>query len=327
MCVVGVEAGRDVLPVVGERGPQLLLGCDHDRRLAGHQVEEGAELVHGQHLRDVGALLGLLLGRQLGKLAVLGPELRGRCDLDALRLRERALRERREPAQGFDLVAEQLHPHGPFLGRRIDVEDASAHRELTALEDLLAALVAARNQLRERLVEVELLAHLDREAVRAQLRIRDPLHQRDCACDHDRRVSFARVEQRVERGDPQAHEVGRRREVRLVANAARRVEAHRPGCAVRAQVEGQVARHAVVAGDHERGPAADPGRVEQRRDQERPQRGGRERALRLFRGSTGEALDVLVLDGSVKKGSQHLVKDGGTQNDRTAASGLCSDLG
>ena len=82
--VVGVEAGRDVLPVVGERGPQLLLGGDHHGRLVRDEVEEGAEPVHRQHLGDVGPLLGLLLRGQLGELAVLGPELGGGRDLDAL---------------------------------------------------------------------------------------------------------------------------------------------------------------------------------------------------------------------------------------------------
>ena len=138
----------------------------------------------------------------------------------------------------------------------IDVEDAAAHGELPALEDLLLALVAARDQPLERLVEVELLADRDREAVRAQLRVGDPLHQRDGACDHDRRLAVGRLEQRVERGDPQADEVRRRREVRLVAHAAGRVEAHGRGAQERAQVEREVAGHAVVGGDDQRRAAA-----------------------------------------------------------------------
>ena len=56
----------------------------------------------------------------------------------------------------------------------------------------------------------------------------------------------------VERGDAQADEVRRRREVRLVGHAAAGVEAHGPRREPRAQVGGEVARLAVVAGHHER---------------------------------------------------------------------------
>ena len=105
-----------------------------------------------------GRSLALLGGRHLGELPVLGVELGGGRDLDALRVLQRALREGGEPAQRLDLVAEQLDAHGPLLGRRVDVEDAAAHGELAALDDLLLALVAARDQPLERLVEVELLA-------------------------------------------------------------------------------------------------------------------------------------------------------------------------
>ena len=77
--------------------------------------------------------------------------------------------------------------------------------------------------------------------------------------DDDRRLGVvARLgEQRVERGDAQADEVRRRREVRLVGDAAARVEAHGPRAQPRAQVGGEVAGLAVVAGDDERrAPAA-----------------------------------------------------------------------
>ena len=61
--------------------------------------------------------------------------------------------------------------------------------------------------------------------------------------------------QRVERGDAQADEVRRRGQVRLVGDAAARVEAHGPRLQPRAHVGGEVARVAVVAGDDERRPA------------------------------------------------------------------------
>ncbi len=78
----------------------------------------------------------------LGQLAVLDRELgRGR-DLDLLDLAQRALRERREPAQRLDLDVEHVDPHGALLGRREHVEQPAAQRELAALLDLVDALVA-----------------------------------------------------------------------------------------------------------------------------------------------------------------------------------------
>ena len=61
------------------------------------------------------------------------------------------------------------------------------------------------------------------------------------------------VEQRVERGDAQADEVRRRREVRLVGDAAARVEADRPRREPGAHVGGELERLAVVTGDDDRG--------------------------------------------------------------------------
>ena len=106
------------------------------------------------------------LGCDLGELAVLGAQLRGGLDLDPLGLLERALRERREPGEALDLDVEQLAADGALLGRRIDVEDVAADRELAALLDLVDALVAAGDELVERLREVERAA-LARSRTRA----------------------------------------------------------------------------------------------------------------------------------------------------------------
>ncbi len=177
------------MPVVGEPGAKLLGGRDHHRRLVRNQVEERAEPVDGQDLGDVGAFGRVLARSDLGQLAVLGAELGGGRDLDLFGLAQRALGEGREPAQRLDLVAEQLDPHRPLLGRGVDVEDASAHRELAALEDLLLALVAQLDQALERLLEVDLLADAQREPVWAKLRVGHPLHERHGARhDHGGRV-------------------------------------------------------------------------------------------------------------------------------------------
>ena len=88
--VVGVgvvEGGADVLPVVGQRGLDLLLGGDDDLGVARGEVEEGVEAVDGQQLGDVGAVLGVLERGDLRQLAVLGGQLGGGRDLDARRAR------------------------------------------------------------------------------------------------------------------------------------------------------------------------------------------------------------------------------------------------
>ena len=163
-----------------------------------------------------------------------GGELGGGRDLDELGVAERALGEGGEPAQRLDLVVEQVDADGALLRRRVDVEQPAADGELAAVLDLVDALVARGDEVGGGLVEVEQLADAQREAVRAQLGVGDLLAQRDGG-DHDDRGLGARaaVEQRVERGDAQADEVRRRREVRLVGDAAARVEADRRAAAAR----------------------------------------------------------------------------------------------
>ena len=60
---------------------------------------------------------------------------------------QRALRERRERADRFDLVAEELDPERLAAGGRKDVDDAAAHGEMAALLDALDPLVAGQREL------------------------------------------------------------------------------------------------------------------------------------------------------------------------------------
>ncbi len=100
----------------------------------------------------------LLQRGDLSQLAVLGGELRGRRDLDLVGVTERALRERAEPPQRLDLVAEQVDADGAVLGRGEQVQQAAADRELATVLDLVDALVAGGDQVSSGLVEVEQLA-------------------------------------------------------------------------------------------------------------------------------------------------------------------------
>ena len=273
--VLVVEARGHVLPVVAQGGRQLLLGGDRHDRVVRDEVEQLAEAVHGQDIRHVGAVVLVAGGRDLGQLAVLGGQLRRRRDLHALGLLERPLREGGEPGEPLHLDVEQLAAHRPLLGGRVNVEDVAADRELATVLHLLHALVAAGDQLVGGLVKVEEAALLDLEAARAQRRVRHLLGERHGGRDeHGRPLP----QQRVERRDPEPDQVRRRRQVRLVAHAAGRVEAHLPRGEELLQVRGEVAGRAVVARHDQRG-ALGIG-VDQRGEQVRAQAGGDERALR-----------------------------------------------
>ena len=223
---------------------------------------------------------------------MLGRELGGRRDLDRLELTQRALGEGREVAQRLDLDVEQVGPHRVVLGCGEDVDDPAADRELAAVVDLLDALVARVDQRHRELVEIDQVALGDRERARPQRRVGHLLAEGDRGHDDDRRLlgGLRRVRiparQRLERGDAQADEMRRRREVRLVGHAAARREPHRARVQPRAQVGGEVLGLAVVPGDDDRRAprgerVVDP--VEQRRDEVGPQRQRDERAAALAR--------------------------------------------
>ena len=153
-----VERGADVVPVVAQRRLGVLLGGEDQLGVVGQQVEQVAEVADRQQLGDVGALVRMLERGDLGELAVLGGELGGGRDLDAVGVAEAALGERREPAQRLDLVVEQVDADRALLGRRVDVEQPAADGELAAVLDLVDALVAGGDEVVRGLVEVEQLA-------------------------------------------------------------------------------------------------------------------------------------------------------------------------
>ena len=166
--VLVAERRRHVLPVVGQRRRHILLAGDQDRGVSGRELEERMEVLDRQQLRDVGAI-GLVLERgDLRQLAVLLGQLGRGCDLDHLGVSERALRERREPPQRLDLVAEQVDPHRAVLGGREHVEQAAADRELPAILDLVDALVAGGDEVSGGLLQVEQLTGRQQEPMRAK---------------------------------------------------------------------------------------------------------------------------------------------------------------
>ena len=301
-----MEGGAHVVPVVAQRGLDLLIGGDHQGgggRVK--QVEQGDETLDREQLGDVGALGAVLQRGDLGarersERAMLGGELGGGRHLDALGFSQRALGEGREPAQGLDLVAEQVDAHGPLLGGRIEVDQAPAHGELAPVLDLVDALVARLDERRRARLEVELLSHREPERAGAKRGVGDLLGQGHGGDHHHRRLGLpARLrprlrrlarglapglahegQQRVERRHPQPHQVGGGSEVGLIGDPARGIEAHGPRGEPGPQVDGQVAGGAVIGGHHQGGAvlgqgARDP--VEQGGDQVGAKGGGDER--------------------------------------------------
>ena len=251
----------------------------------------------GSSSRDVRSLLAREQQR-----AVLERQLRRGRQLERVERVERALRERRERPQRLDLDVEHLDPHGAIGGRAEDVEQAAADRELAAVVDLRHALVAHLDERRGKLVEIEQVAASERDPVRAQRRVGDLLRQRRRRGDEHgrRRPVVAALEQGVERRDPQPDEVRRRLEVRLVGDAARRVEAHPTRPQPGAEVAGELAGGAIVGGDDDGG-----SRLirmgEQRGDQERAQRRGAERLAAV----TGERESLIALREVVEQWCEH----------------------
>jgi hypothetical protein len=201
--------------VIAECGLHVLR--HHDRRLGGDHVEDRPEALERKDLGQV-RTIALLVEHELGELPVLGRELGRRRELDRLRVAQRALREGREPPDRLDLVAEELQPSGAVLGGAEDVEDAAAHGELPTLLDLVDALVPGLREAIRDSAQVHLRADTEAEPGRAKRGVRNGLGERHGARHDHRRavrpggavaVAGNRGHQRVERGDPQADEVGR----------------------------------------------------------------------------------------------------------------------
>ena len=151
---------------VGSASPDALRVAQHDRRALGQQVDEELHLVDQHRGQRLHALDGVALGdlgedlgqrrMRLGELRGARPDLVVEQQLAARRrphvgdLLERALVGDREPADLVDLVAPELDAERVLLGRREHVDDAAAHRELTAALDQVDARVGRRGQLPRR---------------------------------------------------------------------------------------------------------------------------------------------------------------------------------
>ena len=200
---------------------------------------------------------------------------------------QRALREGRERRQALQAVAEELGPDRLAAGRREDVDEAAADRELAALLDGVGALVSGARQLAGQLVERPVLAEAELDRARPDGGRREALDE-----GVGRDGNQAARGERVERPRPLSGEMRRRVEAGAVGGAARRHEGHglagqecgrrlgqRPGGVVVADEHGQAARLGLCArrpeGGHERAEQR-LGDASPRRARHGPPREGRE---------------------------------------------------
>ena len=131
---------EDDLRVARQEVEQHVLAVDEPRQPRLHAVER----------QPVGQPLPLLATPRLagdepvGALAHLvgGQQLATREHHDALERVRRPLVADRELAETIDLVAPEVDAHGRVRGRREDVDDRAAHRDLAAMLDLILAAVA-----------------------------------------------------------------------------------------------------------------------------------------------------------------------------------------
>ncbi len=200
---------------------------------------------------------------------------------------QRALRERRERAHLLDLVAEELDADRLAAGRREDVDQAAAHRELPAVVDALDALVARERERLRQALDARLGADHDADRLGPLVARWDPLGERRRGGPHE----TARGEH-VERARPLADEVRRRGEPRLPAHAAARQERDPLGAQVPARRLGEVARVGVLGRQRDE-PA--PELLVERRDDERQRRVRDARADGKRLGELAQALAPLDL--------------------------------
>jgi hypothetical protein len=288
------QVGLD--PELLENGPARVVRlpdeiCRGKRR---HQVrgERRSSLLPEPRLDQIGAALG------------------GRVD-DGLRERvQRALREGRERPQRLDLVSEELDADRLPSRRGEDVDDASAHGELTALLRLLDALVARQRQALGQAVHPRTVTGANRNGLGASVCRRDALREADGRGAHE-----APGREDVERAGTFPDEMGRRLEPAPPADAAGGEEPYPSLAQEPARGLGGVARVGILREDADE--RAVPAREVERREEEREKRLRNARVGRTLRElpeavSAGELASESGEDGFL--GAGELVHDEGRKS-------------
>ena len=158
-----------------ELGDALSARSEHLRCIP-QQQRPGDDQLGGERdeaLRNVRALIAKPLGDVT--LVTIGR----RVDGDAAEVAERPLRQDGEGGQPFNLIAEQLDPHGLPSGRREDVDDVATDRHLATLVDgTVDAVVADGGQAPHEDVAVDRFAVRDGQTDRTRRTAVEALNQR-----------------------------------------------------------------------------------------------------------------------------------------------------
>src|SRR5207247_9820195 len=136
---------------------------------------------------------------------------------------QRALRERREGADALDLGAEELDAEGLAAGRRIDVDDAAAQRELPALLGLVDALVAGEREVFHDRVDARVVSGAEANRLGPRLGWGHGFGERGRGC-----AAEAAAGEHIEGAGPLADEVRRRLGDGAAAEAPAGEQPHSP---------------------------------------------------------------------------------------------------
>ena len=237
-----IEQRRGVVRHGVER---LLLPHTFDRLRLEDEVGRTVERRHqvGGDLERLALVSG---SRGLGEIET---PLRRRVDRRALDGPERTLREGRERANGLDLVAEQLDAERITSGRREDVDDPSANRELAPLLDPLDAFVAREREVLCERLDAGLVADGEVEPSGPDIRRRHRLRERDRRGAHE-----AAGGEDIECPRALPDEVRRGFQARLPADAAAREQRHAVVAQVPGRCLGRIARIGVLGEENEQRP-------------------------------------------------------------------------
>ena len=317
-------AGRDQ---VVRPGANPLGVADDDVGAFRHQVDQQLHVVDQDGRERLHPLDRVALGElleQLGQLRVLlgqyagaGAHLVGQQQLAARRSPQAVLGDLQRPLVGdrevpdlLDVVAEEVDPQRVLLGRREDVDDAAADRELTAPLDQVDPAVRRAGEPGDHVLQLHGVAdvQLDRAQVgqTGDLRLQHGPDRRDQDLDRPGRlVGRVRVHQAPQYGEPPADGVGPGRQPLVRQRLPGRVVGDRAGLDQALQRLGQLLGLAERRGDREhRAVGAEPlGR--ERGQQDRTDRAGRAQVERRDAGGTD------VLAGVTDRVGDHRIGDEG----------------
>ena len=296
-------AGPD--QVVGPGPDPFRIAGQHDaarRHVIDQQVhplgQDGGERLHALDRDALGHLAENVAQRRMGGGEFLGPvpDRRSQQQFPAGRRpqpvvgpADAALVGDLEVADLLDRVAEELHPQRMLLGRREDVDDAAAHRDLAAGADQVGPGVADLDQPGQQVIELVGVALVQADRGQVTKAGHDGLQQAAHRGDHHRErpvrlARVARVGEPPQHRDPPPDRVGLRGEPLMRQGFPAGEASHAARWKEGAQGRGQVFGLAGGGGDREHEAVRSVGLTGQRGGEHRPE--GRRRD-EIFSGEGG----------------------------------------